>query len=416
MNNSLIQNNKNTLVIGLVILITICSLYFKLSFFNYWSGDYETFLSIWIGTLRYNNGVDAFQTIFYNYTPLYVYFLAFISYFKFDELTDLYAIKAFSVLFEYFAAFLIGKIAAHITKNKMLFYLSFVIIPLIPSVILNSSIMAQCDVIYVSMMLASIYFLICKKNNFLAIIFLGLAFSIKLQSAILLPFFFVYMLRGHIKWYYFLMIPVVYLVTLLPALYFGAPVKGLLNVYFAQSAYSYDLSSFFPNVYYLGAANILGSNKIPGTVFVAVCTLLLGWWFSKKQYTFTPTLWIHLAFFSAIFCPYFLPGMRERYLYCGDLLVVLYVMLYPKNIMTWVSAIGIWFTSFYACALTIENVHYYDTSGFDITFLRLFVPIKWKVVCLIYLAIVLYVFYDLMKNFKATLKAPINSNKIDTFV
>lgn len=398
------DKREYNLVIGLVVLMTFLSLYLKLSHFNYWSGDYETFLSNWIGYLRYNHGFEAFKEIFYNYTPLYVYYLAFISYFDLDVYTDLYAIKIFSICFEYLTAYFIGKIAVYFTNRKTFFLLALGIVPLIPSVILNSSFMAQCDAIFVSMMMGSIYFLLCKKNNFMAVVFLGLAITLKLQSSVLLPFYFVYMLRGHIKWYYFLMIPTIYLLSLIPALYFGAPLKSLLGVYFGQADYTYDLSAYFPNVYYLGLNNMLDGNKMPGTIFVAISALLLGYFLMNKKLKFTPVLWIHLAFFSVIFCPYFLPGMKERALYAGDVMVVLYVMLYPRNIMTWLSAICIWLVSFYSYALALEDVGFYDLSGFDHSYFALLKVIKWKIVCLMYLGVIMYVFYDFVNKLKANSK------------
>lgn len=399
------DNRLSNKVIILVVLMTIVSLYLKIYYLNYWSGDFDAFLTNWIAKFREHGGLGAFRYKFYNYTPPYMYFLGLLSYINLKEVEYMYVIKIFSILFEYLCAFFIGKIALHITKNRNYFYLALGIVPLIPTVILNSAFMAQCDAIYVSMMLGSCYFLLCKKNTLVAMIFLGLAFSLKLQASVILPFYFLYMLRGNIKWYYFFIVPVVYLLVIIPAWLCGAEFMHVLTIYSVQSAYSYELSSFFPNVYYLGLSNVLGVNKIPGMVFVFLLTLVVSYLLMNKKYKFSTSLWFHFIFLSALVCPYFLPGMRERYLYFGDILVVLYVMLYPKNYATWLVAIGVWFVSFFGYALSLENIGpYYDNSGFDHSYFAMLKVIKWKIVCLLYLAIIVYVAVDFTNRLKANSK------------
>ena len=57
---------------------------------------------------------------------------------------------------------------------------------LLPTVVMNSSIWGQCDAIYVTFCVGSVYFLI-KKRPWLAAAFFGVAFTFKLQAIFFLP-------------------------------------------------------------------------------------------------------------------------------------------------------------------------------------------------------------------------------------
>lgn len=391
------NSKENYMLIGIIILSTIISLSFKLAHFDYTFGDYIVFLSHWVETIKANGYLSALAEPFYNYTPLYMYVLTLIAWL---DVNALYAIKVVSILFEYVAAFYVGKIAFLIIKKEWAKWLPFAIVPIIPSIMLNSAFMSQCDAIYVSFLLGSVYYLL-KKKQLVAMIFLGVAFSLKSQSAFILPFYFVYMLRGHIKWYMFLIVPVVYFLSIIPAWMVGRPLIELLTVYVAQTGDSYVLASYFPNIY-MWIYQFLDSNKLPGMIFVTLLVLIGGLILKNKKYTFTLKAWITLLFLGAIICPYFLPSMHERYLYFGDLTAILYVFINPKCIFNWFSALGTWLVSFFSCTQCLLAIGFYDLSGFDHSVFEFMSIFPWQGVAFMYFWMIVYVAYDLMRTLNRT--------------
>lgn len=324
-----------------LIAIIIIGFITKLTMLPIRLGDYNEFLEPWINFITANGYIKSLKYDFYNYTPAYIYFLIPIA--KLG-IYPLYAIKFISILFEYILAYIIGKIAFLKYKNSIVYWISFAIVPALPTLILNGSVLGQCDSIYSSFVVASIYFSLNKKR-FLSVIFVGLAISFKLQTIFILPFYFVYMLKGNIKWYYFLSIPIIYFLSILPAWLYGRPLTDLLTIYISQSNYYKSLSTFFPSIYIWLNDDNYEVKKLFGLLFTTAFTLYFGVFLSKKKYNFTFEIWIKLAFLSAIIIPFILPGMRERYLYLGDVLAVLYFMISPKLYRI---SLGILLVSFYS--------------------------------------------------------------------
>lgn len=401
------DKRQRILMIGLIVLGTIISAYFRITCIDYTFSDYTMFLSPWIDTIRQNGYMSALAGDFYNYTPLYMYVLTLIA--KLDA-NPLYAIKIVSFLFEYLLAFYIGRIAYLNTKKEWTLWLPFAIVPLVPSFFLNSTLMSQCDAIYVSFVIGSVYYVLTKRP-IAAMIFLGVAFSLKLQAAFVLPFYFVYMLRGHIKWYMFAAVPLVYFVTVIPAWVAGRPLVELLMIYGSQSdsVFNYTLAASFPNVY-LWIHEFLDYNKWPGMIFMTALVLVGGYVLMNKKYTFTANAWIALLFLSAIVCPFFLPYMHERYLYMGDLAGVLYILNNHKKIFHWFAGLSIIFVSYFSCAQCLILLSSFDRSGFNFTFLKLIQVFPWQAVGGLYLVAILYVVYDLckiLKNNKNEIEFPV---------
>lgn len=300
----------------------------KLLLFPIATGDYIHFLEPWINFIKENGYFSSLQYGFYNYTPSYIYILIILA--KIG-LNPLYSIKIVSILFEYLTAYFIGKIANLKFQNKIIILVSLAIIPLLPSVLLNSSYLSQCDSIYSAFAVGSIYFML-KEKPWMAVLFLGVSFAFKLQAVMVLPFFFVMLLRGNIKWYYFLIIPVVYFVSIIPAWIFGRPLSELLTIYLAQADNYRLLTMNFPNLYIWINNDYYDIASTIGIIFTFLLTLISGIILSNKKYNFTLDNWIRLAFLGAILIPFLLPGMHERYMYLGDVLGVLYFLVIRKNI------------------------------------------------------------------------------------
>ncbi len=305
------------------------------------TGDYVCFLEPWINFIKTHGYAASLKYNFYDYTPTYIYLLIGIAK---TGLNPLFLVKFTSIVFEFITAYFIGKIAYLKFQTNRVIWASIAIVPILPTVILNSSYLSQCDSIYSSFILGSIYSFF-KEKQLLSVLFLGIAFALKIQTAIILPLFFVIMLKGYIKWYYFLIIPIVYIVSILPAAVYGRPFEELLGIYLLQSNHYKFLTLNFPNIYIWISNNFYEPVKLTGVLTTVFTTLLFGIWLSRKQFQFTFELWIKLAFLSAITVPFLLPGMHERYMYIGDVMGVIYFIVTRKNIYL---PIGILIVSFYS--------------------------------------------------------------------
>src|ERR1035437_1873839 len=305
------------------------------------TGDYVVFLDPWLGFIKSHGYTSSLKYNFYDYTPSYIYILIGIAKTGFNPL---YSVKIVSIFFEYVAAFFIGKIAYQKYKSNLPILISLAIVPLLPTVILNSSYLSQCDSIYAGFVFGSIYFAL-KNRRFYSIIFLGLAFAFKRQAVFVLPFFFLLMLKGKMNWYYFLIIPSVFILSLMPAWVAGRSFNSLISVYISQSNHYRFLTMNFPNLY-IWISNVhYDSVKMAGMIFTFIITLLSGFWLSKKKYVFSFETWCRFLFLCTITVPFILPGMHERYMYLGDLSAVLYFIIVRKNIHL---PIGILFISLYS--------------------------------------------------------------------
>ena len=323
------------------VLLFFFGLIFKLILFPVKTGDFVFFLEPWINFIKSHGYGLSLKYGFYNYAPSYIYILVFIA--KLG-LNPLFSVKIVSILFEYLLAFYIGRIALLKFDNKLIVWASMAIIPILPSVILNSSYLSQCDSIYSAFVVGGVYYAL-KNKQFKSVLFFGIAFAFKMQAVMLLPFYFIMLLRGRIKWYYFFLVPTIFIVSLLPAWFYGRPFSELLGIYLEQSSHYKFLTMNFPNNY-IWINNIYYEQvKLIGLILTFIITLICGLFLSRKKYYFSFEIWIRLAFLSSICIPFILPGMHERYMYLGDVLGVLYFFVIRKNIHL---PVGILLVSFYS--------------------------------------------------------------------
>ena len=107
-------------------------------------------------------------------------------------------------------------------------------------------------------------------------IFFGIAFAFKMRALFYLPIVMLLWLFKRIRTWELVFIPLMYAVSLIPALIAGRPFGQLLAVYFNQAGEDTNrLSMKYPNIYYIiGELNLPEWYSDPGKLF-AVCVILL---------------------------------------------------------------------------------------------------------------------------------------------
>ena len=238
----------------LFILLTGVAMYVRFVMRNIVAGDYKMFFEPWVATLRQAGGGIrglAAEFEYVDYTTPYLTILSFISICPF--LNTLLLMKMVSIAFDFSAAFAMMAIVYHGTGKMQSAILGYGALLLAPTVIANSSVWAQCDIIFTSFVLWSLYFMLRDKPA-ISMVFYGIAFAFKLQTFFILPLYVIFWMKKKLKLWHFVFIPVMYIVGMIPSLIAGKDFFELLTVYFFQAGGLMDiyaLSHKFPNIYQL---------------------------------------------------------------------------------------------------------------------------------------------------------------------
>lgn len=287
-------------------------------FLPHQTSDYNGFLARWVEFFRVNGGFKALKYSVGNYNVPYLYFLAAFSYFDYF---DLYLIKYLTIAFDILLAWVVMKLSELFRPDRKYSLLAFCVTLLLPTVVLNGAYWGQCDSIYVSLALVSIWCALSDKPK-LSLVFISLSLSFKLQAVFFMPVFFVLFVSGRIRWRDMWIVPGTYLLSVLPAVLAGRSLLSTLTLYFDQaytvgSGLNYNSPSLF--AFYSGGGNEALLSKLGiGGAFL-FCVVLLGVLTIRKKGHDNKALLLSFAL-CTICVPLLLPHMHERYFFGADIL------------------------------------------------------------------------------------------------
>ena len=295
--------NKKLLIIVSVILVSIL---IKYCFFSFESGDYKRFLLKWYNILN-EEGLMSVVNGLGNYNPPYLILLYLLTFLQGPAIVK---IKLLSVIFDILMG-LFGYLIVKELSNRKYSYLSWLVILFLPTVILNGSVWAQCDSIYTTFVLLSLYLLLKEKYS-LSFLSLGIAFSFKLQFIFILPLFIIlYFVNKKFKIWNFLLIPLGNIIMCTPVLLMGMPLINCFTTYLDQTTnYSVYLTRNLANIF-----TILPNEKIIGYIFFIITGLIfLGLliYFIKRKKEITKEEMVSISLLGILIAVYFLPFMHER--------------------------------------------------------------------------------------------------------
>ncbi len=310
-------------VLALLLFMTL-GFILRLFMFNEISGDFGNFLSPWLSQIRNNGGFLALKNSFSDYTPPYLYIMAFITYLPFQ---DIYSLKMISVIFDFICAALIAKIIQKKFNKEWLTVISFSILLFLPTVFLNGAYWAQCDSIFTAFLLASVLAMI-EKKHFSAFVFYGIAFSLKLQAVFLLPLYIALLIKNEFHFKYLFIIPVCYIVFILPNALLGRPLTDLFMIYVHQtSTYNTQLTLYAPNLY-----QWFSNDQIflyAGVTLSLSVVLLVFYLLFVNKVRVTKEIIIKLSLLFLLIIPFTLPSMHERYFFPADVFSIAYAFYFP---------------------------------------------------------------------------------------
>lgn len=333
-----------------VIALTMAA---RVSMLDYLTADYNSFLSGWVEAFR-QGGVRMLGENVGDYNLLYQYVLLIIAK---TPLHDLYLIKLFTVIFDYALAVAMMQAAGHFAGKKAALPVMMIVCAL-PTTLIDGACWGQCDTVYVCLIVLSLYWMKTKKPTRAAVM-LSLAFAFKLQTIFFFPVVLLALIHGEYKPKHALAFALAYLVTMIPALLAGRSFTDAISVYANQSMGQYYDRLFYnaPNLYaffplrefanrqeftwmrYLSdidskAANPYIDEALTPTyqsaalyACVLLTLLVVVYWLMHVR-EITPNMTLDFALFFAIFLPFVMPKIHDRYFFLADMLSILYAARY----------------------------------------------------------------------------------------
>lgn len=373
---------KSTFAI-IVILISILAIGIRVPLMNYVSGDMENFVLVWMEQLKSNGGIRALGLEIGNYNIIYMTLLAILTYIPLNKMI---LVKILSIVFDFIIAWagatIIGDLIKNKEKNNIIFLISYGMLLLVPSLILNSAMWGQCDSIYVAFIVLSIMFLI--KNKYVkSIIMLGIAFAFKLQTIFIFPLYgLIYLGRKKFPFYYFFIIPIVNCISWLPAIINGRSILSCAKIYLGQTETVNNLiNRNIVNVYnFIFNANSTFVRDMSGRVgYIGIVLLLLIFigisiMIIVKKTDIKDDKIFLIGIWGVLISVFLLPHMHERYLIVADILLVIYLIAYNKNAFV---VVGINLISVYLYYRYLNGINMLNIPPMLVAILFAIIVIYW---------------------------------------
>jgi Gpi18-like mannosyltransferase len=317
------MNSNHSLLLKVLIVIGICFItYAKILLISFESSDYLDYLRVWCTAIVKDGYLYAFKTKFSNYPPLYLYFLVLIAK-LFNTSMWLPAIKFLSILFDFLLGYFGYKIILQATRDRPWAILGGGLLFSLPTVVLNSAMWGQCDSIYGSLVVGASYFFLTKRHVW-AFVLLGISFSLKLQTVFIFPIIaLLYFSNQGIRIWHFLIIPAIFVLTIVPAWLFGGDFEDLLRTYLDQSDQYRILSMNAPNIFAF-LPNLYFTFKLVGILFTAMVVVTILFLHFYRPLLLNEETIVAFCFLFTAIVPYFLPSMHERYFFLADLFSLIY--------------------------------------------------------------------------------------------
>ena len=311
--------------------LLILALIVRLPWANFISLDYVESLEHWYLFIVRNDYLAALKYDFSNYNPSYLYLLT-LGVLHFSGYKGYVIIKFISVIFDFVLAFFVYKcVRLKYSQSEAVPRLAAAVTLLFPTVVLNSSAWGQCDSIYTTFLVAYLYCLLSRRQAWAFIAF-GLSLSFKPQALLLAPLF-LWLLKRQVKWRYFFLSPLVYLVTFLPAWIIGRPLGDLLMIYINSYDVKERLTLEMPNLYQWIPGRYYSWYPLItalGIAFAALVVIVIAILVYKSRVEMTENLLVYLATFSVLIMPFILPKMHDRYYFPAEVIAIVLAFYLPK--------------------------------------------------------------------------------------
>ena len=294
------------------------------------SDDYKNWVQGWFSYIKAHGVLHAYADSFSNYTPFYTYMLGVAALLTPDSVAPLIPVKLINFAGEALAAVAAYRLVGlRYGRDSFVPLLAALLLPLLPTVMMNGTSAGQCDIWYVAFLLWAIYYFAVERAG-MAMLWVALACAFKLQGAMLAPLVIALFLRGRIAWPYLLLIPLVYLGLAVPCLWEGRPLLSLLLIYKNQFFTYSGLAMNSANLYWF-VPNQLYDMLLPyGIALGVLLALAYALRTVPKLRQDDVSLLLLAASLGAALLFYTMPKMHERYLFPAEIIVFILVFMRPK--------------------------------------------------------------------------------------
>ena len=304
-------------VLYALLLCALCAaaMLARVSFLERSSGDYDIYLADWLQKLAGGSFAEGMRQNIGEYNVLYQYILFIITRLS---VPSLYAVKAVSFIGD---AFLAGAAAALAQKDGKKSMAAFGLALLLPTIVLNGGMFAQCDSLYAACALWGLALALEGKPARAAACF-ALSLAFKLQAVFILPIVVVLWADRKLSLSDALVFLGTLVLTALPALLGGKSLGALLSIYTAQTGLytglTYNAPSFFAMMDTAGL-DVYAYGNFGMALAFGACALLVACGV-KQAGRLTREGYLRLALLLPLAIVFFLPRMHERYFYLADIL------------------------------------------------------------------------------------------------
>lgn len=296
------------------------------------SEDMTYCLMPWFEKIKAAGGLPALSNQVGDYGILYQTLISIMTYLPIQSVVQY---KLLSSLFDIPLALVAGaiyrdvrladKVATPKTRSRVRMQSCLVaaVVWLLPTVMLNSSYWGQCDSLYATCCLATLYLL--RRNSFVgAFVMLGLAFACKLQTVFILPIIGVnYLVQKRFSLFWILLSVVVMWLSGIVAFAYGRNLLAPILIYSGQVGHYQEMYMSFPSLWMLVGNDYWSMRWF--AILLTFAVLAVGLWYclNHKQNILSNERFFAVAAWFMWSMLLFLPSMHDRYAYLLDLLLVL---------------------------------------------------------------------------------------------
>jgi Gpi18-like mannosyltransferase len=297
--------------------------------------DYQDWIRVWIDSLRQTGpwkglGQEIWSC---NYNVPYLYFLAIFSQ---SSIYDLLLVKLLSILFDVLLAWAVMELVGLFTQSPARRLTAFIGVLWLPTVYLNGALWGQCDVIYATFAVLSVYLMLSGRPCW-SIAAIAVSVSFKLQAIFLLPAYFLFLIAKRVKLWQLLIFPLTYVATILPAVLAGRSFLELLTLYYNNTStigdgLNYNSSSLYALLNFDGMST-QAAGRIGIVLAFFLCAGVYVWLLIRRDDIDDRAL-LGVCVLFCIGVPFLLPHMHDRYFFMADVLTFALAVIAPAMSLT----------------------------------------------------------------------------------
>ncbi len=198
---------------------------------------------------------------------------------------------------------------------------------LLPGVLMNTALMAQCDALYAAPTVMAVAAAWQHRHRSM-FLWCGLAVAVKLQAILIAPFFLAVAIQRRVPLHWWLLAPAALALANLPAALAGWPVGDLAMVYFRRTTFYPELSRNAPNIWAILQAmpglDVVVAARIANIAAIVVSVAYVSWVVRRP---IEGRRMLAAAALAPMLTAGLLPHMHERFFYVSDVLIFVWAIV-----------------------------------------------------------------------------------------